>query len=68
MKQTTMDAGRFDVAKIAATLPETAATLLVDHYLTNRPAAAAANVPRLAVRATDRLKSGQKCHRCRQGW
>jgi len=40
-KQTTIDAGRFDVAKIAATLPETATTLLVDHYLTNREAASA---------------------------
>ena len=33
--------GFFDVAKIAASLPETAATLLVDHYLTNRDAASA---------------------------
>ena len=41
MKQTTINAGRFDVAKIAATLPETATTLLVDHYLTNREAASA---------------------------
>ena len=41
MNQTTIDAGRFDVAKIAATLPETATTLLVDHYLTNREAASA---------------------------
>ncbi len=39
MNQTTIDSGRFDVAKIAATLPETATTLLVDHYLTNREAA-----------------------------
>jgi hypothetical protein len=36
MNEATIDAGRFDVAKIAATLPETATTLLVDHYLTNR--------------------------------
>src|ERR1700751_5447572 len=41
MNQTTIDALRFDVAKIAATLPETASTLLVDHYLTNREAASA---------------------------
>jgi mannose-6-phosphate isomerase-like protein (cupin superfamily) len=41
MNQTTINAGRFDVAKIAATLPETATTLLVDHYLTNREAASA---------------------------
>src|ERR1700693_203382 len=41
INQTTMDAGRFDVAKIAATLPETAATLLVDYYLTNQEAASA---------------------------
>ena len=31
--------GRFDVAAIAASLPETAQTLLVDTYLTNREAA-----------------------------
>jgi hypothetical protein len=41
MNETTIDALRFDVAKIAATLPETATTLLVDHYLTNREAASA---------------------------
>jgi mannose-6-phosphate isomerase-like protein (cupin superfamily) len=41
MYQTTADAGRFDIARIAATLPETATTLLVDHYLTNREAASA---------------------------
>ncbi len=39
MNQTTIDAGRFDVTQIASTLPETATTLLVDHYLTNREAA-----------------------------
>ena len=33
--------GRFDVAAIAASLPETAQTLLVDTYLTNREAASA---------------------------
>jgi hypothetical protein len=41
MNQTTIDALRFDIAKIAATLPETATTLLVDHYLTNREDASA---------------------------
>jgi mannose-6-phosphate isomerase-like protein (cupin superfamily) len=41
MNQTTIDAGRFDVAQIASTLPETTTTLLVDHYLTNREAASA---------------------------
>jgi mannose-6-phosphate isomerase-like protein (cupin superfamily) len=41
MNQTTIDTGRFDVAQIAATFPETATTLLVDHYLTNREAASA---------------------------
>jgi hypothetical protein len=33
MNLTNIDAGRFDIAKIAAALPETATTLLVDHYL-----------------------------------
>ena len=33
--------GCFDVAEIAASLPETATTLLVDRYLTNRDAASA---------------------------
>ena len=32
---------RFDVRAIAASLPETASTLLVDHYLTDREAASA---------------------------
>jgi mannose-6-phosphate isomerase-like protein (cupin superfamily) len=32
---------RFDVKAIAASLPETATTLLVDHYLTDREAASA---------------------------
>ena len=41
MNQTVNDAGRFNVAAIAAALPATAATLLVDHYLTNREAASA---------------------------
>ena len=33
--------GRFDIARIAASLPETATTLLVDRYLTDREAASA---------------------------
>lgn len=33
--------GRFDIATIADTLPETATTLLADAYLTNRPEASA---------------------------
>jgi mannose-6-phosphate isomerase-like protein (cupin superfamily) len=41
MNQTTIDARRFDIAKIAASLPETATTLLVDRYLTNREEASA---------------------------
>ena len=38
---TSSDAARFDIAKIAAAFPETATTLLVDRYLTNREAASA---------------------------
>ena len=38
---TKIKTGCFDVAKIAASLPETATTLLVDHYLTNRATASA---------------------------
>src|SRR5580700_11974285 len=41
MNQATPDAGRFDIAEIAAAFPETATTLLLDHYLTNREAASA---------------------------
>jgi mannose-6-phosphate isomerase-like protein (cupin superfamily) len=37
----TTPTGRFDLHAIAAALPETAATLLVDTYLTDRPAASA---------------------------
>src|ERR1700758_2143671 len=37
----TVNTGCFDVAEIAASLPETATTLLVDRYLTNREAASA---------------------------
>jgi mannose-6-phosphate isomerase-like protein (cupin superfamily) len=33
--------GRFDIGAIAASLPETAETLLVDRYLTDRPSASA---------------------------
>jgi mannose-6-phosphate isomerase-like protein (cupin superfamily) len=33
--------GRFDIASIAETFPDTASTLLVDAYLTNRPEASA---------------------------
>lgn len=33
--------GRFDIAAIAASLPESADTLLVDRYLTDRPSASA---------------------------
>lgn len=33
--------GRFDVATIAASFPDTAETLLVDQYLTNRTEASA---------------------------
>ncbi|HWK37967.1 MAG TPA: cupin domain-containing protein [Hyphomicrobium sp.] len=33
--------GIFDIAEIAATLPDSAATLLVDRYLTDRPSASA---------------------------
>ena len=32
---------RFDIGEIAASLPETATTLLIDHYMTNRPEASA---------------------------
>jgi len=41
MNQTTADTGRFNIAQIAAAFPETATTLLLDHYLTNREAASA---------------------------
>ena len=33
--------GRFDIAEIAAALPESATTMLVDRYLTDRPSASA---------------------------
>jgi len=41
MNQTTADTGRFNIAQIAAAFPETATTLLLDHYLINREAASA---------------------------
>jgi mannose-6-phosphate isomerase-like protein (cupin superfamily) len=41
MNLAAIDSGRFDIAKIAGALPETATTLLVDHYLTNRESASA---------------------------
>lgn len=39
MSDTDEKTGRFDVAAIAKSLPESAKTLLVDTYLTDRPAA-----------------------------
>ncbi len=33
--------GRFDVLALASSLPDTAATLLADHYLTDRPSGSA---------------------------
>lgn len=36
-----MTSGRFDIAQVAASLPASADTLLVDQYLTNRPQASA---------------------------
>jgi mannose-6-phosphate isomerase-like protein (cupin superfamily) len=33
--------GRFDIGDVAASLPQAARTLLVDHYLTDRPEASA---------------------------
>jgi quercetin dioxygenase-like cupin family protein len=41
MTQATIDAGRFDGAEIAVTLPKTATTMLANHYLTNRETASA---------------------------
>ena len=38
---TTESLGRFDIASIAGAFPDTASTLLVDEYLTNRPEASA---------------------------
>ncbi|MFA5899494.1 MAG: cupin domain-containing protein [Hyphomicrobium sp.] len=35
------DMGRFDIGAIAATLPESATTMLVDRYLTDRPSGSA---------------------------
>jgi mannose-6-phosphate isomerase-like protein (cupin superfamily) len=36
MADETVSTGRFDIGAIAGSFPETAATLLVDEYLTNR--------------------------------
>ena len=41
MHQEGATGGRFDVAALAATLPETAATLLADRYITDRPSGSA---------------------------
>ena len=41
MNQSTEDSGRFDITKIAAAMPQTAGTLLVDHYLTDQESARA---------------------------
>ena len=41
MSDDTDTGGRFDVLAIAATLPETAATLLADHYITDRASGSA---------------------------
>ena len=41
MNQTVNATGRFNLAEIAASLPATATTLLVDHYLTHREAGSA---------------------------
>lgn len=38
---TPIKTGRFDLAEIAATLPETSDTMLVDQYLTDRPSSSA---------------------------
>jgi mannose-6-phosphate isomerase-like protein (cupin superfamily) len=39
--ESSVRSARFDIGEIAASLPETARTLLIDHYLTNRPQASA---------------------------
>jgi mannose-6-phosphate isomerase-like protein (cupin superfamily) len=41
MNQIPSDNGRFNIATIAAMMPETADTVIVDHYMTNREAASA---------------------------
>lgn len=41
MSQDGTTGGRFDVTALAATLPGTAATLLADHYMTDRPSGSA---------------------------
>jgi hypothetical protein len=58
--------GSFNIAEIAASLPETATTLLVDQYLTNRDAAAPASFeftnqrrPIITQRATNTFMSSR---------
>ncbi len=41
MPDTVTTLGRFDVLALAASLPDEAATLLADHYLTDRPSGSA---------------------------
>ncbi len=41
MRQGATTGGRFDVAALAASLPETAATFLADRYITDRPSGSA---------------------------
>src|SRR3984957_6486482 len=41
MNQIPADTGRYDIAKIAATMPEPGATVIVDHYMTNRESGSA---------------------------
>jgi hypothetical protein len=62
MNQTPPDTGRFDIARIAATMPETADTVIVDHYITNREAGSArvigyrlAKIPMMTVLRTRTL-------------
>jgi hypothetical protein len=43
-------AGRFDVRAVAATLPDTAGTLLVDHHLTDGASSGRAGEPAGATR------------------
>jgi hypothetical protein len=50
----TLTTGRFNIAAIAASLPATATTLLVDPYLTDREAASASSS---SIRRTARLKA-----------
>src|SRR5258708_17362334 len=73
MNETTIDALRFDIAKIAATLPETATTLLVDHYLTNREAASARSSASISKRLRTITQPATSISTCSQaeahsGW